>query len=562
MCYTSRKVYTVCAHSEVENRWCGAQKARRERWRFLDTPGLCVGSDLRCCHQSDETTEAIYGFCYECRDFYRGLNTRDVNTILNYWAAKNRHGYSTKVSATLISADEIFGRPSPALEEVSRARCELVALGRELPCRDLESPVDWLQRLERIRQSTLDWAQQRPSTQMHRWKAFDGNVLCVQPQRTPRMSAYQYLQGFSPQQVNISTLYKLCGEIPPEFAVRQDDSVAHFPRRTVQAAPLAWTNDMERPNRAGNSERPKSTGMDHHSDIDTPSYVSAPLAHPLAKIPDCRNLGDPANFRSHQPRVQTSPYTNNGEDKSQSLYNNSLADVIDIYLTEWEEFSSEEARASEGGHSNLSTTGLIGRPSRDQEDQWQRATLTGKVRKRPSPPSVPASRFSLGSSLADPAEDQDPEEPRNYHRNCGHHPEESNMMTTASCFPISDIGSDAGEDCHATPQAPPTSHFSLSDMSNIGLDADEEDEERNATVWRLSDSLAPTDGYDDDDDDVSFGSSRGRDDDDVLRLPEPLPGSTRPASPWRYSSSEVSMISLRVAGGNVLPETLEDGGWI
>ncbi|KXX73752.1 hypothetical protein MMYC01_210118 [Madurella mycetomatis] len=389
---------------------------------------------------------------------------------------------------------------------------------------------------------------------MRRLVAFDDNALRVQPQKTPRMPAYPYLLDPSPQQVNISTLYKLCGEIPPEFAVRQDDPVAHLPHTTVQAAPPTRMNDSKKPKRVGNNEMPRSQGMDHHSDVDTPSYVSAPVDHPLAKIPDCQNPGDPASFRPRQPRVQASPYTDDGEDKPQSLYN-PLSGVIDIHLTEWQEFSSREAGVSGGGYSNISTIHLIDRLPQEQEEQWQLATLTGKVRNSASPPSVLASHFSISSSLGDPAEGQDPEEPQNYYRNCSHHSEVSSMAVITSCFLISDIDSDADEHHHANPQAPPTSHFSLSDMSDIGLDADKEDEEeRNAVAWRLSDLLAPTTDDDDDDDNDD-------DDDDVLRLPEPLPGSIRPASPWRYSNSEGS-ISPRMAGGNVLSEMVEDDGWI
>ncbi|GAB1311795.1 hypothetical protein MFIFM68171_02005 [Madurella fahalii] len=593
MCHVSRKVYTVCAHGKAgETRECEAQNDRKERWGFLETTGFCVGFDLLRCRRYGETTEVVYGFCRECRDFYRGFNTRDVNAILNYWAYKNRHGYSTSVSAKLISADEVFGRPPPALEAVNRARCELVALGRELPCSDLETPIDWLQRLEKIRRSTLDWARQSSSVQMPRCIAFDESVLSVQPRRASPMSAYPHLRGLSSPQVNFETLYKLCGDIPREFVDGQDNPVSHTPPVTMRVPPTrlllpAQMNGSEESNKVGNNETPRSQDVGH-SDISTPSYISGPIGHPLTELSGYRDIGDSSNSRPRQPGPLASPYTDDGEDETESLFD-PLDGIIDIYLSERQEipskgtepsqpqlpsrfsFDSSVADSDEDG-GDLSTVDLIDRLPQEQEEQWQRATLTGKVRKAPSSPPVFASHFSLGSSLADSTGDQDPEEPQKYyhhhhdhhHHHHHHHGEESNTTKTTTCCPISDDDSDADEPHdHPDPAVPPTSHFSFSfsDISDIGPgdDAKEDQGGRDATVGRPSELRTPPD----DGGSSRRGSRGGRDVGVVVRPPFPLRPPPRPARPTRPrhpSGSEA--VSSRIAGGCGFAETPGDGGWI
>jgi hypothetical protein len=223
MCYISRKIYTVCAHSSLgELIECRVHKDKRAKWPIVYT-GLCVARGLSFwrCRSRSEATEIVYGFCPNCRDFYRGFNTRDVSAILNYWAFKNRHGYSTCVPATMISADEVFGQPPPLEESLKQPRCELIALGNQLPpnLKLLDSPVDWLRRLEGIRKSTLEWAEQGPRRKMPIYWAANVKVrggydstLCIQPRINSPMSVYPHPSAPSSLQCHGETYRKLCGE--------------------------------------------------------------------------------------------------------------------------------------------------------------------------------------------------------------------------------------------------------------------------------------------------------------------------------------------------------------
>lgn len=161
MCHMTRKIYTVCAHSKEEGPFeCKAQKDRID-W-YQDT-GFCgrLWVSLSRCWPPVKLTELIYGFCEDCLNFYRdkGHETRTVSAILKYWASR---GYTESVSAGSISDD--ICKP-PVAEDLRRPRCEYVAFAKVLP-RGFSEPLGmWLQRLESVRESTLQWAEITSSTQ-------------------------------------------------------------------------------------------------------------------------------------------------------------------------------------------------------------------------------------------------------------------------------------------------------------------------------------------------------------------------------------------------------------
>ncbi|KAK3394289.1 hypothetical protein B0H63DRAFT_42151 [Podospora didyma] len=151
MCCTVRKIYTVCAHYREANQACARRKGRRRSWN--------VWSKFSSCKKSI-STEIKFGFCRECRSFYQGYITKDVGAILNYWAYKNRHGYSDPVPAHLVPADVVFGYPA-VNEESKLIRYELMAILYQLPWR-IKNMNDWMRKLEEIRNLTLNWAAEPP----------------------------------------------------------------------------------------------------------------------------------------------------------------------------------------------------------------------------------------------------------------------------------------------------------------------------------------------------------------------------------------------------------------
>ncbi|KAK4137086.1 hypothetical protein BT67DRAFT_201871 [Trichocladium antarcticum] len=162
MCHIVKKIYTVCAHSTEEGPFeCQAQKERRERYDgFLRS----FRASISRCWPPVRLTEQIYGFCEDCRLAYSGHDTRRVSAILNYWACR---GYSESVPAGSIPSNKVFCRSLPE-QDLKRPRGELVALGKVIPQRRREPRGWWLQRLEAIRISTLEWAEYPPRTDKQR----------------------------------------------------------------------------------------------------------------------------------------------------------------------------------------------------------------------------------------------------------------------------------------------------------------------------------------------------------------------------------------------------------
>lgn len=245
MCYFIRTVYTVCAHYNEKGPFeCQAQRKRRNQWQ---EGGFCLSlrTSLWQCWPSLTTTELICGFCKECRDCYRGHDTRSVSAILNYWASR---GYSNSVPAGSIPACKVFCDPSFVGQDLKRPRYELVALAKALPRKPSETHGQWLQRLEAARESTLEWAEKNSGTdqQSRQQPDADHAAVCTQqPPSHPSMTVppYGHVPG-SVEEVNelqeaiskrlppppeprkspyvhIETLGKLCGEVPAEFLAGQ-----------------------------------------------------------------------------------------------------------------------------------------------------------------------------------------------------------------------------------------------------------------------------------------------------------------------------------------------------
>ncbi|KAL2017383.1 hypothetical protein VTK56DRAFT_2263 [Thermocarpiscus australiensis] len=332
MCYISRKIYTVCAHTrEGELVECRAQKHRIQQ---RQNAGFCNGIRLSLskCWPLAQTTEMIYGFCEDCRCFYKGHNTGSVNAILNYWAFKNSQGYSVSVPAHLVPADEVFGRPASVIAALKQPRGELLALGNELPRKRQETTLEWLQRLEGIRRSTLGWAG-NPSPgswpqNSHLSADVDSGVLRFGPRAISPMSAYPYAHVSGPTeepsvtqetaavshdtrgapQVHLETLRRLCGGIPSGFfpfgstesskqyhqsntmpGVANSPSSAS-PRTTAQqqaSAPI-FLFDVEEGDLAGGHWRWRTEG--HLADLEP--CISAPVGHSTDGRPDADDFGD------------------------------------------------------------------------------------------------------------------------------------------------------------------------------------------------------------------------------------------------------------------------------
>ncbi|KAK3943129.1 hypothetical protein QBC46DRAFT_244030, partial [Diplogelasinospora grovesii] len=157
MCHLKRTVFTVCCHNTEKTYHCEAhrQRARGGYWR------LCWPTQ---CSRKEETTAITYGFCPDCELYYRPFNTRDVNAILNYWAFKNDRQWTAPVDAAQVPADKVFGRGDFGWDDPRQIRCELIMLAnqcsRKVYSGDHGLISDWIRKLENIRQSTLDWAEQ------------------------------------------------------------------------------------------------------------------------------------------------------------------------------------------------------------------------------------------------------------------------------------------------------------------------------------------------------------------------------------------------------------------
>ncbi|KAK4124872.1 hypothetical protein N657DRAFT_689268 [Parathielavia appendiculata] len=196
MCYITKNVYTVCAHTRMGGLVeCEHQKARNERW---EDGSFCL-TLLSC--RPVEQTKLKYWFCDGCREHYDGCDTMTVEAVLNYWAFKNAHGYSSSVSPKLIAAESVFGSRAPARkDDPKHPRRELMALGKVLPRKPFETPVAWLQRLEEARTLTLELAAKWSAVvghQRQRRERIGERVVHMQPRISTPMSVYPYAHALS-----------------------------------------------------------------------------------------------------------------------------------------------------------------------------------------------------------------------------------------------------------------------------------------------------------------------------------------------------------------------------
>jgi hypothetical protein len=214
---------------------CERQKARNEE---LQDGGCCANFllSLRSCRPVQET-KLKYWFCEDCRDYYKDYEVNTLDAVLSYWAFKSDRGYSFGISPKLIPADLVFGGSGSVLEDPVRPRRELVALGEALPRKPFEASVDWLQRLEEARRTTLEIAEKwsQALARCQNW-----SVVGMQPRITTPMSVYPYsylssitelsdsqetTTSFPPShgargspQVHPETLRQLCGKAPVALA--------------------------------------------------------------------------------------------------------------------------------------------------------------------------------------------------------------------------------------------------------------------------------------------------------------------------------------------------------
>ena len=331
MCHTIRKIHTVCAHSREEGPFdCHAQKNRRERLQYSRFCSSLRASISRC-WPPVKLTELIYGFCEDCRFFYAGRITRRVSVILNYWACR---GYSNSVSPGSIPSAMVFCKTSSE-EDLKRPRCELIALAKVLPRGRGEPREQWLQRLEVIRRSTLEWAENTSSPQTHDQRALDQSDVRAQPRPAPPTSVHPYghvpsrTQGLTENQeavvkpflssdsgrspqVHPETLNRLCGEISPDFHTPQPGGEPKRPQQasietvtptthcrvapdvispTRRLIPGQKKYGHEDRDRVGNDKRLRAESSTCQKN-DIESSAPAPIGKHLAETTDRATLGD------------------------------------------------------------------------------------------------------------------------------------------------------------------------------------------------------------------------------------------------------------------------------
>lgn len=480
MCYRSHRVYTVCAHRGRGYIYdCKAQKDRRERWRFVDKRLYTVLPGWSC-RLLTEITEIVYGFCDECRDWYRGFETRDTVAILNYWAFKNRCGHTFSVPAKYISADEVFGRPPPSLEDLKRPRCELVALGRELPLSGRETPVSWLQRLEGIRQFTLEWAEQSTAAQLARQVGAADSAWDVRPPKSPPMSADPFVPSANTSQVHFETLRRLCGEIPREFRV------VTFQHGTTAGTPKARKNWRKSP-----------WPIDDGSGFEVESLRGAVSDYSRSKSSGGTISDGPASIG--QTRVTIFDYGDFEESRAQEwalaipredtsgLGSSPYADgTIDICLAQSRQASSP-ATTSPRPHPSTpfpyspsmvnSMENLLYEEGLDEEgDEF----FTVDLDDDPWPAMQPSEQFDIWIRPAEVGQPSTPDRARssldNYYPTADSIPEPSQEVQPFYNSRVKAGGSSEGEE-----PASLTSRFSISDtdtISEMGCADDDEEEEK------------------------------------------------------------------------------------
>ncbi|KAK4240102.1 hypothetical protein C8A03DRAFT_31756, partial [Achaetomium macrosporum] len=432
MCYVTRNIYTVCAHSRVgELIECKEQVARNDRYH-----GGGCWANFQLSFWSCRPAEKLsleYSFCGYCRDHYRGYDTNKAEAILNYWAFKNRRGYCFSVSPSLIPAECVFRRPAACdLADAKQPRCELIALDKALPRRPFETPAKWLQRLEGVRTLTLKLAEE------HQEVDDDNSVIRMQPRITSPMPIDPYARVLSPvpelsesqttphesqgttrvsPQVHLATLQKLCGEVPPEFPATESEDV------------------------------PGSTS-------DNPQQQTTAL-----RVPESSPLG-------HEVSQDTGPttpgYHHRQSDLKQDLTkserrNQESADSEEIASPEKGPVVTAAAGAVQKTDDNLTSISL-GERSAEQPEHPHGIPVD---QEEEEPPNL-TSHFSWDSSIVDPTEAASTTIEKQ-EKSSGV-VEQSNEPNMTSCFSVSDIDPDDAADIVSPgPVSPVSEVFSLAE---------------------------------------------------------------------------------------------------
>ncbi|KAK4192602.1 hypothetical protein QBC35DRAFT_484377 [Podospora australis] len=150
MCRIEFKVYTVCAHSTGTLRECEKKQRSSTRWSL---------SAMLECRSPKKVVGYKFGFCRHCRDAFRSFEIENPRAILNYWGYKNNNGFSYALPASEIPVTQVFGPSAKIQINEKSPRYELIALGNLLKRQEPESEIEWLQKLEKIRRETLEWAE-------------------------------------------------------------------------------------------------------------------------------------------------------------------------------------------------------------------------------------------------------------------------------------------------------------------------------------------------------------------------------------------------------------------
>ncbi|KAK3310807.1 uncharacterized protein B0T15DRAFT_50792 [Chaetomium strumarium] len=371
MCYITRNIFTVCAHSRVgELVECKEQIARNEKYQ----DGSCW-ANLQLAFLSCPPAEKLgleYSFCDYCRDHYRGYDTNRVDAILNYWAFKNRRGYCFSVSPSMVPAEYIFGRPASSdLADAKQPRCELIAIDKALPRRPFESPAKWLRRLEQPRITA-------PMSIGPYARVLSPVPELSESQATPRgsLNPSQDTARVSPQ-VHLATLQKLCGEAPVEFPVSQSGTASGL-----------MIDNLQEQGTAAALRLPESLPPGHGQLQDTGPTTSGYVGSALAVPPPSRRL---TTQQRHMQSDAEQYITEGGQD---------AGDPADVGAN-FQLHQSEPGPISEAEDGTLTSIDLNEHPKKQSEEDPQE--ISAEHDEDDEPPNL-TSHFSWDSSVADEAD--------------------------------------------------------------------------------------------------------------------------------------------------------------
>jgi hypothetical protein len=159
MCYIIHNIHTICTHTSYSDIvFCDKQKSRNSRLKSNPRSlRASISFKIRSCRPKFEPS-LQYNFCDECSNHFSGYDIYNVNSVLNFWGYKSTMKHDTAVSPGSIPAGDVFGPNRRNYINPLHPRLELSALGRVWKMKQpFETNLSWLQRLEEIRTTTLDY---------------------------------------------------------------------------------------------------------------------------------------------------------------------------------------------------------------------------------------------------------------------------------------------------------------------------------------------------------------------------------------------------------------------